>query len=182
MRLRLRTLILISLLALGLMPLGVHMGFHAPEVFALLQSSAARSSREHVGSHAQDVAQHLRRRLETVQMLAALPGPRELLGAEPPPGARPLTPEQAAVRLAGVVQRWLGDADDVTEVSVVGPDGAWRWRLVRSSGAQPFERARTARVTGRTAPWSRPSKRDGRAAGSAGTGARRHPASSSPSR
>jgi diguanylate cyclase (GGDEF)-like protein/PAS domain S-box-containing protein len=141
MRLRLRTVILLSLLALGLMPLGVHMAFHAPEVFALLQSSAARSSQEHVVAHAQDVAQHLRRRLETVQMLATLPGPRELLGAEPPPGARPLTPEQAAVRLAGVVQRWLGDADDVTEVSVIGPDGAWRWRLARSSGAQPFERA-----------------------------------------
>ena len=141
MRLRLRTLILISLLALGAMPLGVHMGFHAPEVFALLQSSAAKSSQEHVVAHARDVAQHLGRRLETVQMLAALPGPRELLGAEPPAGTRPLSPEQAALRLATVVERWLAAADDVTEVWLVGADGNWPWRLARSSGAQPFERA-----------------------------------------
>ena len=143
MRLRLRTAIFLSLVALGFIPLGAHMGFHAPEVFSLLESSATRASREHVAGHAGHVAQHLGRRLETAQMLAALPGPRELLGAEPPPGARALTPEEAAVRLASVVQRWLVGAEDVVEVSVIAADGRPHLRLARSPGARRFESADT---------------------------------------
>ncbi len=140
MRLRLRTVIFLSLLGLGLMPLAVHLGFHAPEVFSLLESSATRLSLDHVVSHTQGTVQHLRRRLETVQMLAALPGPRELLGAEPPAGSRGLTSDEAAARLASVVQRWLADADDVVEVVLAGADGRWRLRLARIQGTRQFER------------------------------------------
>jgi diguanylate cyclase (GGDEF)-like protein/PAS domain S-box-containing protein len=139
-RLRLRTIILLSLLGLGLMPLGVHMGFHAPEVFGLLKSSASRSSLEHVASHAQTVAQHLDRRLEMARMLAALPGPRDLLGAEPAPGARLLTADEAAARLSAVARRWLGDTQDVTEIAVVDADGRWLWRLARSPASGRLER------------------------------------------
>ncbi len=140
MRLRLRTAIFLSLLGLGLMPLVVHMGFHAPEVFSLLASSATRVSLDHVAAHTQNVAQHFQRRLETAHMLAALPGPRELLGAEPPAGSRGLTPDEAAARLTTVVQRWLADADDVVEVVLAGADGRWRWRLARTQGTRQFER------------------------------------------
>ncbi len=164
MRLRLRNAIFLSLLGLGLMPLVVHMGFHAPEVFTLLASSATRASLDHIASHAQAAAQHLTRRLETASMLAALPGPRELLGAEPPAGSRPLSPDEAAARLGGVVQRWLADADDVAEVVVAGADGRWRWRLVRTQGTKQFERVHSggdhayvtlmeALAPGRSAGW-----------------------------
>jgi diguanylate cyclase (GGDEF)-like protein/PAS domain S-box-containing protein len=139
-RLRLRTIILLSLLGLGLMPLGVHMGFHAPEVFALLKSSASRLSLDHVASHAQTVAQHLERRREMARMLAALPGSRDLLGAEAAPGARPLPPDEAAARLSAFAQRWLGDTADVAEVAVIDAGGRWLLRLARSPGTGRFER------------------------------------------
>ena len=48
LRPRLRTVLFWFLLGLGLLPLAVHLSFHAPEVFSLLESAAARVSRERV--------------------------------------------------------------------------------------------------------------------------------------
>jgi diguanylate cyclase (GGDEF)-like protein/PAS domain S-box-containing protein len=142
---RLRTLLFWSLLGLGLLPLATHLTLHAPEVLSLLESAVARDSRDRAEARAADVAQRLAHRAETTRIIATLPGPREILGAEADPGIPALSPEEAARRFTAVMARWLGPSREVAEVLLLDPSGVERLRLQRSADGRGLVRGADGR-------------------------------------
>jgi diguanylate cyclase (GGDEF)-like protein/PAS domain S-box-containing protein len=135
---RLRSILFWSLVGLGLLPLAVHLAFHAPGVFALLDSAAVSASREHASAQAHQVAQHLERRAETARIIAALPGPQEILGAALPQGTPGLSAQEVAPRFTGAMQRWLGASEDVAEILLIDRHGQEQLRLVREGDLRGF--------------------------------------------
>lgn len=137
---KLRTIVLSTLLLLAIVPLGVLFGSLLPGVLGAFHDASTQAALARAQARGNELAQRLERRKETVRNVALLPALVEMLKdtaapAGPAVDGVVLSNTQAAERFSGVVQRWFHGAADVRALTVLDRGGLERLRLEYSDEA-----------------------------------------------
>lgn len=154
-RFSLRTVLLVTMLGLGLAPtlalvLALVPGAIQAYGEAALQVSLVRAEQE-----ARDLARRTDRRQETVRNIAMLPAPLEMLRAVQGSGAGLyLTVQQATERFSAVMNRWFRPTADLKSLVILDRHGLEQLRLEALAGTivsvapnpEPVPRAQLATV------------------------------------
>ncbi|WP_168220515.1 EAL domain-containing protein [Azospirillum thermophilum] len=127
---RLRTLLLLLLFGLGLLPAAVLTALDLPATVATFEEAAAREALSRGEAAAAELNRRMERRKETVRNLAMLPAPLEMLNASRGKGdGLYLDVRQAEERFSGVVRRWFGGASDFRRLAILDREGTELLRL-----------------------------------------------------
>ncbi len=133
---KLRPVLFIPLVSLGVAPLLVLIAFVLPQVVGGFESAAQEQTLASLRFQRYELNQRLQGQKEMARIISLLPAPKEILGAHMQ-GSRELflSAEQAKSRLAGVLKRWFDETSELQAIVIADAHGAEVLRLRRVDGA-----------------------------------------------
>lgn len=135
-RVSLRSLLLVTMLGLGLAPTVLLVLALLPGAIHAYHQAALQVSLVKAEEQARDLTRRTERRRETVRNIAMLPAPLEMLRAVQGSGAGLyLTVQQAAERFSSVMNRWFRPTADLRSLVILDRQGVEHLRLEALAGS-----------------------------------------------